>query len=90
MYKNKGINYEDMYYLINALYEDENGEYVNPILSKYCDEFRREYSGIFKTKYPLIGDLRLIELTHEALSYIQDIVILELSKTPHSIDHLTF
>jgi len=90
MYKERGLNYEDMYYLINALYEDEIGEYVNPIISKYCYDFRAQYQDIFKTKYPAIGDIRLIDLTIEALEFIQDMVIFNLNKPDASTKHLNF
>ncbi|OGU42160.1 MAG: hypothetical protein A2315_04015 [Ignavibacteria bacterium RIFOXYB2_FULL_35_12] len=90
LYKKRGLNYEDMYYLINALYDDESGEYVNPIISKYCDDFRTQYRDLFKTKYPLIGEISLMDLTREALNYIQDIVIMCLDKPNASIEHLKF
>lgn len=90
LYERRGLNYEDMYYLINALYEDENGEYVNPIVSRYCDDFRKQYTEIFKTRFPMIGDLRLIDLTREALDYIQDIVIQYLDNPQASVEHLKF
>lgn len=90
LYKKRGLNYEDMYYLINTLYDDESGEYVNPIISKYCDDFRTQYRDLFKTKYPLIGEISLMDLTREALNYIQDIVIFALGKPNACLNYLNF
>ncbi len=90
MFDKRGMNYEDYYYMINTLYEDENGEYVNPIVSKYCDDFRNKYKEIFSTKYPEIGEVRLIDITSEALGYIQDIIVANLSNSEATTKHLTF
>ena len=90
LYKDKGMNYEDLYYIINTIYEDENGEYENPIVSKYNDTFKTEYHKLLISKYPALGDLRLIDLTSEALHYIHDLIVSVLSRPDASTEHLRF
>jgi len=90
MFKNNEMTYEDIYYLINALYEDENGEYSNPIVSRYCNLLREKYGQLFKSKYKDFGDLRLIDLTSEALYYIHDIIVSSLYKPDAPTEHLSF
>lgn len=90
LYNNLGMNYEDLYYLINALYEDENGEYSNPIVSKYCDTLIEEYTALFKSEYTELSDLRLIDLTKEALNYIHDFIVISLDRHNAPVDHLSF
>ncbi|TAL59546.1 MAG: hypothetical protein EPN88_17170 [Bacteroidetes bacterium] len=90
MFSDSGMNYEDIYYLINSIYEEENGEYANPIISKYCDSFREKYARLFKAKFSDFGDLRLIDLASEALNYIRNLIAINLSKPAASLDHLNF
>lgn len=90
MFSNSEMNYEDIYYLINSIYEEENGEYSNPIISKYCDLLRKKYERLFKAKFSDFSDLRLIELAREALDYIRDLIVINLNKPEAASDHLNF
>ncbi|MCY4642003.1 MAG: SIR2 family protein [Gammaproteobacteria bacterium] len=80
---NRPANYEDIYNIIDQVYEERFGESENPTIYDYMDK-------LFKYMEPLCGSTGMghNQLLNEMRNYIADVVWRFLSRTEYSSDHL--
>ena len=77
------VSYEDVYNIIDQVYEEEFGESENPAICNYIDSLRSAVG-------PLTTGTRMghKDLLRESRNYIADVVWSALSRTDYSSDHL--
>jgi len=89
-YLGRDINYEDLYYLVDSLYEDENMNYENPIVGFFGDHLMKDNPKLFAPIDELLSGLSLIDLCSKAREFISDVVVNLLSTIPSSVDQFRF
>jgi hypothetical protein len=88
---NRDINYEDIYYLVDSIYQDENQNFENPIVYFYTKHFEQTYRQLLAPLDSLIPEKeRMIDLASYAKDYISEKVTALLSKEPERLNHLDF
>ena len=89
-FKHRDLNYEDYYYIVDSLHQDENMNFENPAVTFYSDYLINSHSDLFDPIDEQHSKIRLIDLCSKAKEYIQDIVSFNLSKEPSALNHLNF
>ncbi len=84
------MNYEDYYYIVDSLDEDQSLNFENPIVTYYSRILYQKLPDIFCGKNVGENNQRLFNLTTMAKQYIQDHVVESLCKEPTTLDHLEF
>jgi hypothetical protein len=82
---NRTINYEDYYYMIDAMHTDENMEYENPIVTYFSDYLFKVHTHLFEPIEENFAPLRLLDLMGEAKNYIKDLIAIYLNKPPKGL-----
>lgn len=88
-FMNRGMNYEDYYYLIDSLHRDQNMEFENPIVDYFAELLLKEHSALFKPLCDYYSPIRLIDLMSEAKNYIKDLVVHHLNKENADVDQFS-
>jgi len=86
----KDPNYEDLYYLVDMLLEDNVLNYENPIVGNYADHLMKNYPHLFSPIDKHLSELSLFDLCNKAKDFIADIVVNELSKVPSNVSQFSF
>lgn len=79
------VNYEDLFYVVQQIYDSELKEFENPALELFIRELKIVFKETFK-KY----QISLSELAEECLRYIHCIVWQKLNCNPTSYNQLEF
>ena len=87
----RNMNYEDIYYLVDSIYQDESMNYENPIVYFYTKHFEQNHPELLAPIDSLIpGNEGIINLANYAKNYISGKVECLLSKEPDRLNHLDF
>jgi hypothetical protein len=90
-FRGRDINYEDIFYLIDSIHQDEFMTYENPIVYFYTKHFEQNHPELLAPIDSLIpGNERMIDLASYAKNYISGKVECLLSKEPDRLNHLDF
>ena len=89
-FSNRELNYEDYYYIIDSMHQDENMNLENPIVTFFNDYLVKNNPQLFHPIDKYYSNIRLIELCSEAKNYIKDVVTSNLNTAPSTLIHLTF
>ncbi len=82
-------NYEELYYLIKQIHDDELQEYDNPALNALIDKISSEITpSLIPDENGMIREWTLAELAFHSCNFIFDIVWHSLVITPKRLDHL--
>lgn len=84
--RRRSTNYEDIFFAVSQLHDNEIDEYENPALVPFRDRVMRKF---LKTGRFQKSD-KVWEITLEAQRYIVGVVVDELSKSATSLNHLGF
>lgn len=76
-------NYEDLYYLVTQMHDEESGESENPAICDLAARLRKDLEPLAST-----ADMEYVDLLRELDNYIADIVWKSLSRKATSSDHL--
>lgn len=87
---NREMNYEDYYYIIDSINEDQMLNFENPIVTYYDQTLYQRFPNIFEEGIEGKNNQRLTDITSEAKKYIEDLVVNSLSKEPITLTHLDF
>ena len=80
------MNYEDYYYIIDSISEDERLNFENPIVTYYAEILFQKFPQIFNGN----NHKKLLDITIEVKNYIENIIVALLNKEPDTLDHLEF
>lgn len=86
---NRGINYEDYYYLIDSMHSDQNMEFENPLVDYFADFLLKEHPSLFKPLCDYYSPIRLIDLMSEAKNCIKDLITHYLNKKPANLSQFS-
>ena len=77
------INYEEVLYALQQIYDDEMGEYENPLLMEVQNDLRAQSASMLKANdHPLESEWTYDQLLRESLNYGHDVVWHELEQKP--------
>lgn len=82
------VNYEDIYYLIDQINQNESGNLENPISDHFRNFIIENWSNLFESITDYIK-VDMSTLTREALNYIEDTISILLDIEPKDTSHLT-
>lgn len=87
----RDTNYEDLYYIVKQILDNEYGEYENPVIGAFIEKITADLEGI-KTHYPveIFGPWDFYRLLQEAENYIRDVAwrMLQINLEPDKLKHL--
>lgn len=84
------MNYEDYYFLVNMMHENEIGNYNNAMVDHFIQEIKITNKDLFEPIDKRLGKVTLKELVSQACNMIEDIVREALQKSPNTLEHLAF
>lgn len=81
-------NYEDLYYVVSQIKDDEDGEYDNPAIKPLIDKIYPDIKPLFdKRENDTHYDWTLLDLATESANCIRDVVWRCLLQAPKRLDH---
>lgn len=83
----QSMNYEDLFFIVNQIYECEVREYENPIVQFYIDHVRPGVEKNHPSSERNLENLR--ELTYETKNYIRDLTWRSLHTEPLTLDQFS-
>jgi len=89
-FSSRELNYEDYFNIVDSLHEDENMNFENPAVTFFSEYLSNDHSYLFDSIDDHHSRIRLIDLCSMAKDFIKDIVSFDLSKEPHTLEHLNF
>ncbi len=83
--------YEDIFSVLQQLYDSETGEYENPIAQPFIGDILKKLKPILRgSKKEFIKEWRLIDLLRNSIYYIIGVIGVELYKPDASTNYLNF
>ncbi|HLX61394.1 MAG TPA: SIR2 family protein [Planctomycetota bacterium] len=79
----KDVNYEDIFYLISQIHDQENREYENPGIEPLIDAVKQQLASA-----PELNGKQLIDVSRKACEYIRDCVWRLLAGPATGTEHL--
>jgi len=89
-FNDRDFNYEDYFYIVDSLHEDENMNFENPVVNFFSEYLIKKHPNLFDPINELFSRITLIDLCSKAKDLISDIVTFSLDNAPKTLNHLNF